>query len=143
VIKNFSASLFREQVIDHTGRNVIVSLSSWNSSNAMRHAGNTSFRQLSQAYHRAKLQRRREKRNGARSVACIIDTDAMRISHVGDSATRSARTITNDVLPRNEKDGNFNREESRNRSGEFAEDDKTKSRWQDQKYPIAVITRDR
>lgn len=67
---------------------------------------------------------------------------AMRISRVADSATRSARTMTNDVLPRNEKDGNFNREESRNRSGGFAEGE-TKSRWQDQKYPIAVITRDR
>lgn len=58
------------------------------------------------------------------------------------NATRS-RPMTDDVRSgRTKGTERLNREESRNRSGEFAEGE-TKSRWRDQKYPITVIGRDR
>lgn len=78
--------------------------------------GNTSFRQLSEAYHRAKLQPDAKKCSASQEASFASSTPTrLCVFHVFvDSATRSARTMTDDVLLRNEgRRGNFNREESR------------------------------
>lgn len=100
VEKLFSLALLRNRC--STVQEEMVSSSSRNSSNVPRgRQGNTSFRQLSGACHRAKLQP--DAKNAARCKnrrLCIID--ATHYAYFADSATRSARTMTDDVLLRNE-----------------------------------------
>lgn len=85
----------------------MVNSSSWNSSNIPWHAGTLPFVN----YHGHTIARNcggdAKNAAAARSDRLHHRHRAMRISRVADSATRSARTMTDGVLPRSEEDSNF------------------------------------
>lgn len=110
--------------------------------------GNTSFRQLSEAYHRAKLQPDAKKCSASQEASCLHHRHRRAYAYFMCSLAarqdrRAQRRMT--YYCETKGDGNFNREESRvtgYRSGGFAEDGTKKPR--DQKYPDrAAIMRDR